>query len=248
MGTANRSKAFHDVCWKNLKDAGFPDRILWHKAVAAEVPVLRHQPRRHLRRLGRRAERGRRRCCSTRDFYKAAVAGCGCHDNRMDKASWNEQWMGYPVGPQYAACSNIDNAHRLQGKLLLIVGELDTNVPPESTLRLADALIKAGKDFDFVVVPGAGHGMGGAYGTRRLQDFFVRHLQGIEPPDRNAPAKRPAEPTPPKKDRTTTEGGRAAGEGRQEGLGAGSTSPPWSRSRRSEAPAVPAASRPTAAA
>jgi hypothetical protein len=60
------------------------------------------------------------------EFYKAAVASCGCHDNRMDKASWNEQWMGYPVGPCYAECSNIDNAHRLKGKLFLIVGEMDT--------------------------------------------------------------------------------------------------------------------------
>jgi dipeptidyl aminopeptidase/acylaminoacyl peptidase len=94
--------------------------------------------------------------------------------------------MGYPVGPQYAACSNVDNAHRLRGKLLLIVGEMDTNVPPESTLRVVDALVKANRDFDMLVVPGAGHGMGGAYGSRRLQDFFVRHLHGVEPPDRNA--------------------------------------------------------------
>jgi hypothetical protein len=110
------------------------------------------------------------------EFYKVAVSACGCHDNRMDKASWNEQWMGYPVGPQYAASSNIDNAYRLEGKLLLIVGEMDNNVPPESTMRLADALIKAGEDFDLVVVPGAGHGMGGSYGARRMQEFFVRHL------------------------------------------------------------------------
>ena len=94
--------------------------------------------------------------------------------------------MGYPVGPQYAECSNIDNAARLRGKLLLIVGEMDTNVLTESTFRLADALIKAGKDFDLVVVPGAGHGMGGSYGARRMNDFFVRHLQNREPPDRNA--------------------------------------------------------------
>jgi dipeptidyl aminopeptidase/acylaminoacyl peptidase len=103
----------------------------------------------------------------------------------MDKASWNEQWMGYPVGPQYAECSNIDNAHRLQGKLMLILGEMDTNVPVESTYRLVDALIKAGKDFDFVLVPGAGHGMGGDYGARRMNDFFVRHLQGVDTPDHN---------------------------------------------------------------
>ena len=121
------------------------------------------------------------------EFYKAAVAGCGCHDNRMDKASWNEQWMGYPVGPQYSECSNIDNAAKLQGKLMLILGELDDNVPIESTLRFADALIEAGKDFDLVFVPGAGHGMGGEYGSRRMRDFFVRHLLGTETPDRNAP-------------------------------------------------------------
>jgi dipeptidyl aminopeptidase/acylaminoacyl peptidase len=186
MGTANRSKAFHDACWKNLKDAGFPDRILWHQAVAKKYPYY------DISRVGiyggsAGGQNSTGAVLFHPDFYKVAVSGCGCHDNRMDKASWNEQWMGYPVGPQYAASSNIDNAHRLRGKLLLIVGEMDNNVPPESTYRLCDALIKAGKDFDFVMVPGAGHGMGGAYGQRRLQDFFVRHLQGVEPPDRNAP-------------------------------------------------------------
>ncbi len=125
------------------------------------------------------------------EFYKVAASACGCHDNRMDKASWNEQWMGYPVGPWYAASSNIDNAHRLKGKLLLIVGEMDTNVPPESTMRLVDALIKANKDFDLVVVPNANHGMGGAYGQRRLRDFFVRHLLDAEPkPARHVTAGR----------------------------------------------------------
>ena len=112
----------------------------------------------------------------------------------MDKASWNEQWMGY-VPPEklwskdsdnwYSQCSNIDNAHRLRGKLMLLVGEMDNNVPPESTYRFVDALIKAGKDFEFIMVPGAGHGPGGSYGIRRRDDFFVRHLLGVEPPDRN---------------------------------------------------------------
>ena len=119
------------------------------------------------------------------EFYKAAVVNSGCHDNRMDKASWNEQWMGYPVGPCYSECSNIDNASRLKGKLFLIVGEMDDNVPPESTMRFVDALIKANKDLDLLVVPGAGHGMVGAYGQRRMQDFLLRNLRGVEPPDRN---------------------------------------------------------------
>ncbi|MBN1806702.1 MAG: prolyl oligopeptidase family serine peptidase [Sedimentisphaerales bacterium] len=188
MGTAHRSKAFHDVCWKNLKDAGFPDRILWHKTVAKKYPYY------DINRLGIYGNSaGGQNAASAvlfhPEFYKVAVASCGCHDNRMDKASWNEQWMGYPVGPQYSKCSNIDNAYRLQGRLMLIVGEMDNNVPPESTMRFADALIKADKDFDLLVIPGAGHGSGSSYGQRRMQDFFIRHLQGVEPPNHNAPSK-----------------------------------------------------------
>jgi dipeptidyl aminopeptidase/acylaminoacyl peptidase len=184
MGTAHRSKAFHDVCWKNLKDAGFPDRILWHQAVAEKYPYY------DINRVGvyGNSAGGQNAAGAVLfhpEFYKAAVASCGCHDNRMDKASWNEQWMGYPVGPQYSECSNIDNAHRLKGHLMLIVGEMDTNVPPESTMRFVDALIKADKDFELLVIPGGGHGSGGSYGQRRLQDFFVHHLLGIEPPNRN---------------------------------------------------------------
>lgn len=185
MGTANRSKAFHDVCWHNLKDAGFPDRILWHQAVAAKYSWY------DISRVGiygtsAGGQNSTGALLFHPEFYKVGVSACGCHDNRMDKASWNEQWMGYPVGPHYAESSNIDNAAKLRGKLMLIVGEMDTNVPPESTFRLADALIKAGKDFDLVVVPGAGHGIGGSYGTRRMHDFFVRHLLKQESPDRNA--------------------------------------------------------------
>src|SRR5260370_33682129 len=92
--------------------------------------------------------------------------------------------MGYPVGKQSADSCNIVNADRLRGKLMVSVGEMDTNVPPESTMRLADALIKAGKDFDLVVVPGMGHGSGGADGDRRAQGFFAPH------PLRGRPARR----------------------------------------------------------
>lgn len=187
MGTANRSKAFHDVCWHNLKDAGFPDRILWIRAAAKKYPYM--DPTRvgiYGTSAGGQSAAGG--VLFHPDFYKAAYAACGCHDNRMDKASWNEQWMGYPVGPHYAESSNIDNAHRLRGHLMLMVGEMDNNVPPESTLRLAGALIRAGKDFDLIFMPGTGHSGGGGYGNRRMRDFFVKHLQGVEPSNRNSVA------------------------------------------------------------
>ena len=93
----------------------------------------------------------------------------------MDKIWWNEQWMGWPIGPYYAEQSNVTQAHKLQGKLLLMVGELDHNVDPASTMQVVNALIKANKDFELIVFPGGGHGSGGsAYGQRRTRDFFVR--------------------------------------------------------------------------
>ena len=93
--------------------------------------------------------------------------------------------MGYPVGKHYDQQSNVTNADKLQGQLLLIVGEADTNVPPESTYRVADALIRAGKNFEFLAIPGMGHSDGGAYGRKKKRDFFVKSLLGVDPPDRN---------------------------------------------------------------
>ena len=194
MGTAFRSKAFHDVCWHNLADAGFPDRIAWIKSAGAKYPYL------DLTRVGifGTSAGGQNAAAAVLfhpEFYKVAVANSGCHDNRLDKASWNEQWMGYmppdkiwskDVDNWYSQCSNIDNAAKLKGKLLLIVGELDDNVPPESTFRFVDALIKAHKDFDMLVVPGANHGAGSPVTQRRTQDFFVHNLLGKEPHDWNA--------------------------------------------------------------
>ena len=111
------------------------------------------------------------------DFYKAAVAFCGCHDNRMDKIWWNEQWMGYPVDSSYVRSSNVANAHRLRGDLLLINGELDDNVDPASTLQVVDALVRAGKMFEQLYLPGKNHNLGGRYEVRRMYDFFVRKLR-----------------------------------------------------------------------
>jgi dipeptidyl aminopeptidase/acylaminoacyl peptidase len=186
MGTANRSKIFHDVAFQNLGDAGFPDRILWHQAVAAKYAYY-DITRAGLYGTSAGGQNAMGGVLFHPEFYKAAVANSGCHDNRMDKIWWNEHWMGWPLGPHYAASSNVDNAHKLQGKLLLVVPELDTNVDPASTYQVVNALIKANKRFDFLTVPGGNHGAGGAYYQRLLQDFFVHHLRGEEPPDWNSP-------------------------------------------------------------
>ncbi len=181
MGTDGRGKAFHDVAFQNLKDAGFPDRIKWMQALAAKYPQV------DVSRVGiYGGSAGGQNAMAALlwhgDFYKAAAADCGCHDNRMDKVWWNEQWMSYPVGKAYEENSNVVNAHLLRGKLLLTVGELDTNVDPASTMQVADALIRANKDFELIVFPGGGHGAGDSpYGQRRRMDFFIRALYGVEP-------------------------------------------------------------------
>lgn len=184
MGTSNRSKEFHDVAWKNLKDAGFPDRKIWIRSASEKYPYMDiDKVGIHGTSAGGQSAGGA--LVFNSDFYDVAVASCGCHDNRMDKIWWNEQWMGYPVGPEYAECSNIENAAQLEGNLMLIVGEVDSNVDPASTFQFADALIKADKDFELVVIPGAGHTSGGEFGERKRKDFFVKHLMGITPPSWN---------------------------------------------------------------
>ena len=197
MGTSNRSKAFHDVAWRDIGDAGFPDRIRWHQAAADKYPWY------DASRVGiyggsAGGQNALGGLLFHPDFYHAAVSYVGCHDNRMDKISWNEAWMGWPVDEHYGESSNVDNAWRLQGEVLLVLGALDTNVDPASTMQVADALIDAGKDFDLLVIPGWGHGAGRTvgpveYAMRRQYDFFVRHLQGEPTPRWNGtPATRGA--------------------------------------------------------
>ena len=182
MGTSNRSKAFHDVCWKNLKDAGFPDRIAWMKAAGAKYKYM------DLNRVGiygwsAGGQNAMAALLFHNDFYKVAVALCGCHDNRMDKIWWNEQWMGYPIDASYSTSSNVDNAYRLKGKLLLINGELDDNVDPASTLQVVSALMKANKNFEQLYLSGKTHSLGGPFEMHKMHDFFVKNLLGQEPPE-----------------------------------------------------------------
>ena len=184
MGTAWRGKKFEELCYKNLKDAGFPDRELWIKAAAAKYPYIDAN---NVGIFGASAggQESTTAVLLHGDFYKAAYSSCGCQDNRMDKIWWNELWMGYPVDKSYEECSNVVNAHKLQGALMLVVGELDDNVDPSSTYQVVNALEKAGKDFELVVLPGVHHTMGEKFGEHKRFDFFVKNLLKVTPPKWN---------------------------------------------------------------
>ncbi len=182
MTTSFRSKEFEEVCYKNLKDAGLPDHIAWIKAAAQRYPYM------DVDRVGifgcsAGGQESLGAVLYHPEFYKAAYSACGCHDNRMDKIWWNELWMGYPVDESYSACSNVENAHLLKRPLMLVVGEMDDNVDPASTMQVVNALIKAGKDFELVVLPGVRHTMGEDFGEHKRYDFFVRNLMGVTPPN-----------------------------------------------------------------
>lgn len=181
MTTSFRNLDFEQVCYKNLKDAGFPDRKAWIRAAAEKYPYM------DIDRMGiYGCSAGGQEAFAALlfhgDFYKAAYSACGCHDNRMDKIWWNEQWMGYPVDSSYIECSNVENIKNLKGKLMLVVGEMDDNVDPSSSYQVVNALQKANKDFEFILLPGARHTMGETYGEHKRYDFFVKNLLGIDPP------------------------------------------------------------------
>ncbi len=180
LGTNHRGKKFQQVAYQNLIDSGFPDRIKWIRAAAEEVPEM------DLDRVGiyggsAGGQSTLAGLLTHPEFYKAGAADCGCHDNRMDKIWWNEQWMDWPVGPHYEANSNLTHIKNLQGHLFLTVGELDTNVDPSSTYQVVDALVKADKDFEYYCIPGAGHGVGERpYLKRKRIEFFQRSLGGVK--------------------------------------------------------------------
>ena len=187
MGTNWRGKAFHDRCYKDLKDAGLPDRIAWISAASRSRPWM------DLDRVGiYGGSAGGQNALGALiwhgDFYKAAIADCGCHDNRMDKLWWNEQWTGWPVDKSYKDSSNVVHASKLKGALMLVVGELDDNVDPATTMQVVNALNEAEKDYELLFMPGNGHGVGSAspYAIRRQRDFLVRNLMGVQPPNRNS--------------------------------------------------------------
>jgi dipeptidyl-peptidase 4 len=185
-GTPGRSKAFLDLAHGHLGKAGFLE-----DHVAAIKQLAQSRPWMDLDRVGIFGLSGGgfatvRAMCAYPEFFKVGVSSCGNHDQRLYQASWGETHIGPPDEDNgaYANASNVELADRLQGKLLLIHGEMDDNVHPHLTMRLVDRLIAANKDLDLLIVPGAEHFFIGyiGYVYRRRWDFLVRHLQGAEPP------------------------------------------------------------------
>lgn len=181
-GTAGRSRAFQQPAFRNLHAVGLDDHIAAIRAMAAKNPWM------DVSRVGIYGYSAGgydavRALTERPDFYKVGLTGAGVQDNRLDKAWWNEQWMGSEPGPFWDANSNITWAPKLAGKLMIVHGELDGNVPPLNSLRLADALIKANKDFELLIIPNSDHPIVAfPYFFRRSWDFFARELLGKEPP------------------------------------------------------------------
>ena len=188
MGTPNRSKSFHDALFGDLADNTIPDQVAGIKELAAKYPWIDAD------RVGIYGHSGGGAATAAAmfhfpDFFKVGVSESGNHDNRVYEDDWAEKWIGLlkknPDGTtNYDSQANQNFAKNLKGHLLLVHGTMDDNVPPNNTLLVVDALIKANKDFDLLMIPNARHEYGAAtpYVTRRRWDYFVRYLAGGVPP------------------------------------------------------------------
>lgn len=187
MGTPMRSKSFHAAYYGNMGDNGLPDQVAGMKQLGERYAWI------DLDRAGIYGHSGGGFAAAAAmfrhpDFFRVGVSQAGNHDNRLYEDDWAEKWQGLLVrNPD--GTTNYDNqanqlvAKNLKGKLLLAHGTMDTNVPPLNTEVVVDALIKANKDFDLLMLPNRGHGFGSEpYMVRRRWDYFVRHLLGAEPP------------------------------------------------------------------
>lgn len=184
-GTCNplRSKSFHDSCYGNMADNTLEDQISGLKQLAAKYTYM------DLTRVGVWGHSGGGFATAAAmfrypDFYKVGISESGNHDNRNYEDDWGERYIGLLSGDNYEKQANQNYAKNLKGKLLLAHGTMDDNVPPNNTLLVVDALIKANKDFDLIMIPNSHHGYGAAsyYMMRRRWDYFVKNLLGAEPP------------------------------------------------------------------
>jgi len=182
LGTANRSKAFHNVSYKNMGKnlldhviaiLELGKRFSWIDT--SRVGIFGHSAGGY--------DAGHA-VLEFPDFYKVAVASSGDHDFRMEKDWWPEMYMGWPVDSSYNQVSNITMAGNLKGKLLIVHGGIDENVNPSATFKLAEALVKADKEFDMLILPSQHHGYAPKYNdyfTKKKWNYFVENLLGVKP-------------------------------------------------------------------
>jgi len=187
LGTPGRSKSFHEFYYQNMGDSGIPDQVTAIKQLAKEYTWIDST------RVGIWGHSGggfasTRALLTYPDFYSVAVSQAGNHDNRNYADEWGEKYHGVLVKNEdgttnYDSQANQLIVENLKGKLLLAHGTTDTNVPPYNTLVVAEALIKANKDFDMLMLPNRSHGFAKEpYMMRKRWDYFVKHLIGVTPP------------------------------------------------------------------
>ncbi len=182
MGSSGRSKAFHDVSYKNM-GRNLTDHVLAIQQLAAKYSWI------DVERVGIFGHSAGgydagHALLEFPDFYKVGVASSADHDHRMEKAWWPEMYMGWPVDSAYHNQSNITMAAHLKGKLLLVHGGIDENVNPSATFKLAENLILADKEFDLLIFPSQRHGYSGKHGDYFLKkrwNYFVEYLSGAKP-------------------------------------------------------------------
>ncbi|KQN38090.1 peptidase S9 [Pedobacter sp. Leaf41] len=183
-GTSNpgRSKSYHDMNYGNMAENTLPDQITAIKQLATKYPI-------DTAKVGIWGHSGGGFATAAAmfrypDFFKVGISESGNHDNRNYEDDWGERYNGLAENVDYAAQANQTYAKNLKGKLMLVHGMMDDNVPPYNTLLVVEALQKANKSFDLVIFPNSAHGYGpySAYMMRRRWDYFVQHLLGAEPP------------------------------------------------------------------
>jgi len=188
MGTPSRSKSFHDAYYGHMGDNTLPDQVAGMQELAKRYRFI------DIDKVGVWGHSGGGFATAGAmfrypDFFKVGIAESGNHDNRVYEDDWGERYhallsRGPNGADNYDAEANQSLARNLKGKLMLAHGTMDDNVPPDNTMLVVDALIKAGKDFDLVMLPNQAHGYGAqtAYMMRRRWDYFVTNLLGAIPP------------------------------------------------------------------
>jgi Tol biopolymer transport system component/dienelactone hydrolase len=202
MGTPGRSKAFHEALFGDMGDNTIPDQVAGMKELAAKYPWIDIDKAGIYGHSGGGAATGAA-MFHFPDFFKVGISESGNHDNRVYEDDWGEKWLGVETKDangksNYDSQANEDFAKNLKGHLLLAHGTMDNNVPPNNTMLVVEALIKANKDFDLLMIPNVAHGYGPYtnYMTRRRWDYFVRYLgDGIPPHEyQMKPAAAPGPP------------------------------------------------------